>query len=1119
MNNKKGFFLNKSIVLISMMVLMIGMMSGSVLGAISSIQVTSPIADEDVKGVYDIEWTAIGFEGDFVDIVLGNGGWEVIQPFRGYSNSPFQWNTTSIDDGEYTILVRDSSNFEMNGFSGSFTLDNTNPIVTIDPVITPTKVNTQLITGTFTELNLDKIEVNSVVADIDGNTYSATIDLLVEGENTVTVIATDLAGNIGEASDTIILDTTGPTVSVSGAPEGWLVKQGGATATIDCITEDCVEMRFKFHDTDPTSCSGSFDTYTDTNPVIGHKWVCAAAKDSLGNIDYSSPQEFIIFDTITNAISAAEGGETINVAEGIYDEQVIIDKSLTLQGAGDTTIIQPPAVELTPTTSIPWLGGSPSSMSAIVSVETTGGIVTVKDLKIDGSLIPSKSTTWVAGLVYLETSGTIDSVTVIGNPTLPDRTAGIFAAAITNPVTLEVTECTVEVYNRAGIYALGGTMTADYNNNSINGPGNSSVGVPNGMFFLEGAKGSATYNTITDLSYTGETYRSTGIGTYNAGTDIVFSYNEISLVQNAFALAKNTVGTTVKYNDVHDCHTGVKLESGATNNIIQYNDIMNNDFAIRGGGDMGEGNVAHYNNFVGNDGTEWTWDGETYIGAVSNVHAEYILNAETNYWGCSKGPEDDACDSVSENVLYEPWAWAYDEDFNVDTTGPETEIVSPDASSLQDEAFEVSLIDSDELGQAPDTGVSGLEICKYRIRSYDGNSWPVTKNLGSRPCSEPITLSVSPEADCRNEGIDTCKIEALAIDKVGNEGDTVERTFSIDWTSPTINIDSVITPTNVNTQEITGTFTELNIDTITVNGVGADIVENTYSATIELIVEGENPVTVIATDLAENTGQASDTIVLDTTAPEITDVTGDLITVVEESIEICATITDAGSDVASAVLYYDLEGESSMTEDEVIDDKWCVNINALGEIGEITYYITTIDVVGKDTTSLGYTIKTVNFIMHLSDGWNLISIPKTLVDNTPFGNLVWTYDTQGSNWVEPTAIDPGTGYWVESNGEEVPLDYEECGVAEGCLPSETRTFFTGWNLIGHMSMDAETQLVEDAIGYVFEDNPKVIQAFLLRYDGTNFKVNNLKTRTYAFPEMTPGEGYWLYTSEEITYTN
>jgi len=379
------------------------------------------------------------------------------------------------------------------------------------------------------------------------------------------------------------------------------------------------------------------------------------------------------FNTIQDAIGAAEAGDTINVAAGTYDEQVAIGKSLTLVGSGDATIIQPSGPVLTATTSIPWIGGGTGTMSAIVSVLTAGDEVTIRDLEIDGSLITSKTTTWVGGLVYLETSGKIEGVTVNGGSTLPDRTAGIFAAAINEPTSLEVTGCTVEVYTRAGIYALGGKMTANYHDNEINGPGSISEGVPNGIFFLEGANGSATYNVVTDLAYNPEVpdiYQSTGIGTYGAGTNVRFAYNTVYGVQNAFVLAKDTSGTIVEYNEVYDCHTGVKFEGGASNSIIRYNDIHDNDFAIRGGVGMGTGNVVNFNNFANNPGPEWFGDEDaTYEGAVCNLSEVYDLDATLNWWGDISGPEHEVPfeaevwpknpggigDTVSDQVNYEPW--------------------------------------------------------------------------------------------------------------------------------------------------------------------------------------------------------------------------------------------------------------------------------------------------------------------------------------------------------------------------------------------------------------------------------------------------------------------------------
>ena len=141
-------------------------------------------------------------------------------------------------------------------------------------------------------------------------------------------------------------------------------------------------------------------------------------------------------------------------------------------------------------------------------------------------------------------------------------------------------------------------------------------------------------------------------------------------------------------------------------------------------------------------------------------------------------------------------------------------------------------------------------------------------------------------------------VTIIALDNAGNIG-TNSTSASLDATAPIVTIDALTTPTNVSTQTVTGTFTEIGsgIASITVNGVSAPLGATTYSATIPLS-EGVNAVNVIAIDNATNTGNASSSIILDTTNPVVTiDAVTTPTNVSTQTIT--GTFTETGSGIAS----------------------------------------------------------------------------------------------------------------------------------------------------------------------------------------------------------------------------
>lgn len=93
------------------------------------------------------------------------------------------------------------------------TLDTESPELTIDNPSDGDKTNRETVTveGTVADENLDYVEVNGQQASVEDGAYSKRI-LLDEGENTIEVVAADLAGNTTTESVTIEADYTAPEI-------------------------------------------------------------------------------------------------------------------------------------------------------------------------------------------------------------------------------------------------------------------------------------------------------------------------------------------------------------------------------------------------------------------------------------------------------------------------------------------------------------------------------------------------------------------------------------------------------------------------------------------------------------------------------------------------------------------------------------------------------------------------------------------------------------------------------------------------------------------------------------------------------------------------------------------
>jgi hypothetical protein len=238
---------------------------------------------------------------------------------------------------------------------------------------------------------------------------------------------------------------------------------------------------------------------------------------------------------IQDAVNYAKSGDTIIVFDGVYDEQVVITKSLTLQGMGNGTIIKPSsAAKLTQIFSgLFWFGGTKNITGIIIANVPDGSNVKIKNLKVDESNVTTKPTgaDYLTGVFYRETAGTIEAVNIVGTGAWSggDRAYGIYLSAATNAVSVEVKDSILTNYDKNGIEAMGKKLTFNIHHNVLIGRGPITDEVQNGINAGRGSIGTVNNNVISNMSYAPETWWSAGVLFY----DYVFNeYGSGSVADN-----------------------------------------------------------------------------------------------------------------------------------------------------------------------------------------------------------------------------------------------------------------------------------------------------------------------------------------------------------------------------------------------------------------------------------------------------------------------------------------------------------------------------------------------------------------------------------------------------------
>ncbi|WP_373888128.1 DUF4214 domain-containing protein [Massilia sp. Root418] len=485
---------------------------------------------------------------------------------------------------------------DMGSDSGSSASDN----ITSDT--TPALSGTAESGSTVTLYDTDGVTVLGSGVATGGN-WSITASAMAEGSHTVTVKATDAAGNVSSASSGLALkiDTTAPSgVALSGTTVAVASATGGASIlTLSATDSNAVSYALVAgngsNDADNASfaISGSALNVGGSALSAGSYAFYVAATDAAGNV---SNQAFTLtvanIPTVTSIVRAAGASATVAGSAASVDYTVTFSESVTGVDAADFAL-----------TASGSAGGSIAGVSGsgdtyTVTVNTLAGDGTLRlDLNGSGTQIENAgnvgvATGYTAGATYTldHTAPAVSSIALGG-------AASTKAASVTYTVTLDDSVTGVDPSD----FALTATGTANGSIASVTGSG-------------------STY-TVTVSSVSGDgtlrlDLKSSGTGIADAAGNAAAGYTG-----GAAYTIDNTAPVVASI-----APAGATATNGATSSYtVTFADSVTGvdagDFALTATGSA-NGSIASV-----------TGSGNTYTVSVNNLSGEGTLRLDLNASG------------------------------------------------------------------------------------------------------------------------------------------------------------------------------------------------------------------------------------------------------------------------------------------------------------------------------------------------------------------------------------------------------------------------------------------------------------------------------------------------------
>ena len=349
------------------------------------------------------------------------------------------------------------------------------------------------------------------------------------------------------------------------------------------------------------------------------------------------------YTTIQAAIGAATAGDTIQIAAGIYREQItVIGKTgLTIEAAaGAAVTIEMPD---SPVFNHVAADGGTRDRAAVVTVRDSADIV-LQGVMIDGrgrgeAMPASTAQADIEGVLYFDASGEISDVTVTGvrDPLNGDGTpkgnqrgnAIVVINSDSMARSVVIDGNTVEDFQKNGVSVSGAGLTATITANTVTGSGflpASNAIAQNGIQISSGAGGEIDGNTVAEIGYQRGDFVTTGVLAFGAADGLKITNNDFT-------------GATLEGVAQPTTHIGIYLIGETNNAVVTDNSFDELTFGVIASDDF-DGLSAGSNSFTNmfasvmtNTGALDTWTGDNYeiYGADNDLPLSFMGSDGIDY--------------------------------------------------------------------------------------------------------------------------------------------------------------------------------------------------------------------------------------------------------------------------------------------------------------------------------------------------------------------------------------------------------------------------------------------------------------------------------------------------------